>query len=296
MPNLYPVSIKHLHKSCIVKYLGSGGYADVKLYKCREKEVLNGKLIECKECFVVKQLKINRNKWNFWNLKKKNNDNLLKKKLLKEFTIGTLLNHPNIRKTIDIDIIDNCIIFEYCDGMDFYNYLREYNPSLVLDKKMFYFKQIVEAVEYIHDLGIAHMDIKLENIMVNIYDEKIKLIDFGEACICKINDEKITHKGIHGSYPYMAPEQFTENHYDALKVDIWSLGIILYEIIFNKMPWRKAIKDDVKYRNFYKKYNDDLDIFLPLLDKKSSIYLLFVNILKPDPLLRCNIKFIKNLL
>jgi serine/threonine protein kinase len=142
MPKLFPLNINHLHDSVIVKRLGEGGFGDVKLYKCREKEKSeSGEIIECSMCFVVKQIKCKlRNPFFcFKNSISKQNDSKIKKILLNEYTIGTLLHHRNIRETIDIDLVDNCIIFEYCNGCDFYNYILNTNKNrtdllFILDK------------------------------------------------------------------------------------------------------------------------------------------------------------------
>jgi serine/threonine protein kinase len=295
MPKLYPLNINHLHDSTIVKCLGRGSFGDVKLYKCKEKEKSqNGEMVECSRCFVVKQIKtLHKGFWETF-IHKKEDDAKIKKILLNEYTIGSLLHHPNIRETLDIDLVDNCIIFEYCDGCDLFNYISNCKSSK--SEFCFYFKQMLNAIEYIHNMGIAHMDLKLENIMIDTQNKVLKLIDFGQACVCKINGNNIKKSGIHGSEPYIAPEEFCEREYDPLKVDIWALGIILYELMYKKMPWKRAVKTDsnfVKYLNCF--YNNNLVCVFPNLAENDPIFKVLIKTLDPDPLNRSNIVEIKNL-
>jgi protein-serine/threonine kinase len=300
MPKLSPSNINHLHDSIIIKFLGKGGFGNVKLYQCREKiKDKNGQIIECSKCFVVKQL-YNKSFKNFFGLIKNPKEYKLKKILLNEYTIGTLLHHPNIRETIDIDLIYNCIIFEYCDGIDLYDYIIEnkYNTFCRIEF-IFYFRQIINAVQYMHNMGIAHRDLKLENIMINTNTKILKLIDLGEACVCSINGYKINSFGIHGTKSYIAPEQFSlKQSYDALKVDIWSIGIILYELIYLKMPWNVANNTDlryIKYRDSYKTIKS-IPIYFPNVNTESTLHKLFIMMLNPNPKLRNTIDYINEIL
>jgi protein-serine/threonine kinase len=286
MPKLYPLNIKHLHNSIIVSCLGEGTFGNVKLYKCKEKNLSDtGEFLECNKCFVVKQIK--KKKHYFWDFDKtKTEDSKIKKALLNEYAIGSLLHHPNIRETLDIDLIDNCIIFEYCNGNTLFDYIINNKIDFFKDKILQdYFTQIIRAIEYIHNNNVAHLDLKLENIMIT--DNVIKIIDFGEAC-CLNN--KIT--GIHGTTPYIAPEEFNLEYFDGTKVDIWALGIILYEMIYKSFPWEIAKVKNIRYNKFCTLYNNDnLNIFFP--NSSIDIIKLFKKMLNPNPDKRCNINDIK---
>ena len=120
-----------------------------------------------------------------------------------------------------------------------------------------------------------------------ITDNVIKIIDFGEAC-CLNN--KIT--GIHGTTPYIAPEEFNLEYFDGTKVDIWALGIILYEMIYKSFPWEIAKVKNIRYNKFCTLYNNDnLNIFFP--NSSIDIIKLFKKMLNPNPDKRCNINDIK---
>lgn len=280
--HLHPYTINHLHNAEYIKYLGSGGFGEVKLYKCKDKD--GG--CTCNKIFVVKHSKCS---------KFKKTDNIfktLRKNILNEYTIGTLLHHPCIRETLDVDLQDNSIIFEYCPGIDFFNLLK--SNSLDIKDCILYFKQLIEGVSYMHNIGIAHMDLKLENILVDSVTKKIKIIDFGEARVFRDSlhiSTVILNKGLHGSLPYVAPEEFEEKEYNPEKVDVWSCGIILYEIIYNTFPWFKAHISDDRYKKYlYNRSNDMCNVFLPHFPSRNLLLLL----LNPNPERRCHIEEIKS--
>ena len=244
LKHLNPSRLKHLHDAICKEHLGEGGFGSVELYQCKERCLGE----DCNKCFVVKKMKM-PSKYNIKYYLHGSDvvDKNIEKHFLQEYTIGILLEHPNIRQTLDIDIKSHSIIFEYCPGIDLLDYLNVYksNNTKPLIK---YFNQILDAVEYIHDMGIAHMDLKLENVVLNKVNDKIKIIDFGEAVVYKQFNKNVFYKGLNGTPEYMPPEMLTHKEYDPEKVDIWSCGIILYNLIYNKMPWERASASDFKYK------------------------------------------------
>lgn len=285
LDHLHPNSLNHLHDAEYIKCLGKGSFGEVKLYKCIEKES-NEKC--CNKYFVVKKLKCYSN-----NGKIKIDKKFIKKNLINEYTIGTLLDHPCIRKTLDIDLIDNALIFEYFPGIDLFEYLKSDNCN-IKDEINFY-EQFIDAVEYMHKIGIAHMDLKLENIMVDIINKKIKIIDFGESHVFHdtTHIETIIPKhGIHGSKSYIAPEEFTKNYYDPEKVDVWSCGIILYELLYTSIPWKIANIYDCRFRTYITCYENPTDLSNKFF-KKHIGYNILIKMLNPNPEKRCKIKDIK---
>ena len=274
--HLHPYTINHLRDAECIKYLGRGGFGEVKLYKCKDK--VDG--CSCNQIFVVKQIKYN---------KFKKTD--LRKNLLNEYTIGTLLHHPCIRVTLDVDLEDNYIIFEYCPGTDFLNLLK--SDSLNNKDGIMYFKQLIDGISYMHNIGIAHMDLKLENVLVDCITKKIKIIDFGEARVFHDSlhiSTIIPDKGLHGTLPYIAPEEFDDNEYNPEKVDVWSCGIILYEIIYKTLPWYKANITDNRYKKYlYNRSTNNCDSFLPHYPTRNLLLLM----LNPNSDRRCHIEEVK---
>ena len=271
--HLHPYTINHLHDAECIKHLGKGAFGEVKLYKCKDKNKDNNCL--CNKFFVVKKINCDKYNQHPYIIKK------LRKNMLNEYTIGTLLHHPYIIETLDVDLQDNSIIFEYYPGIDFFNYIKHGKPSF--KDEVLYFKQCLEGVSYMHDIGVAHMDLKLENIVINTDNKTIKIIDFGESRVFHESlhiNSIIPEKGLHGSLPYMAPEEFENKEYNPEKVDVWSCGIILYEIVYNSFPWVKAQIEDVRYKNYITCIKDDcLYKILPNYSSRDIIY----KMLTPNP-------------
>jgi serine/threonine protein kinase len=124
------------------------------------------------------------------------------------------------------------LVMEYCCNGTLYDFIR--NKKVKSDhqaSRLFY--QIVSAVKYCHEKGVAHRDLKTLNVLLDI-ENNIKICDFG-LCIYFIGKEKV--KTFFGSPCYSSPECLQHVEYDAQKADVWSLGVILYELIVGKLPW-----------------------------------------------------------
>ena len=142
--------------------------------------------------------------------------------------------------TIDINENSFCNILEYCTGPDLGFYLRK-NGIIPENIAKIIVKQILEALLYLKKKKkkIIHYDLKPENILFD-NDMNIKITDFGLAKIIEedLDYVQLTSQGV-GTYWYLPPECFEEKKDIKInsKVDIWSLGVILYEMIFNKKPF-----------------------------------------------------------
>jgi serine/threonine protein kinase len=95
------------------------------------------------------------------------------------------------------------------------------------------FKQLIDALTYIHARGLAHRDLKPENILIDDHD-KIKLIDFG---LSNFQAEDGLFGTRVGSTCYAAPECFGHDRYDGFKCDAWSCGVVLYTMLTGQLPW-----------------------------------------------------------
>ena len=137
----------------------------------------------------------------------------------------------------------------------------EYAPydlfSVVMSSKMCrpeiycVFRQICDGVEYLHEMGLAHRDLKLDNCVMTT-NNVVKLIDFGTATVFHYPgkaQQKAT--GIVGSDPYLAPEVITQENYDPRKTDVWSVAIIFMCMVLRRFPWKiPDAKADPSFRAF----------------------------------------------
>ncbi|CAL1704371.1 unnamed protein product [Somion occarium] len=113
------------------------------------------------------------------------------------------------------------------------------------------FRQICDGVEYLHSLGLAHRDLKLDNCVMTS-SNVVKLIDFGTATVFHYPGKKTTMAtGIVGSDPYLAPEVISEDSYDPRKTDVWSVAIIFMCMVLRRFPWKiPDSKVDPSFRAF----------------------------------------------
>ena len=167
-------------------------------------------------------------------------------RIINERDIMKELNNKNIIKILDYFEDENYIfiVMEYINGGNLYSFIKK---RMKLKEKMakYIFKQIISAINYIHKHNIAHKDIKLENILLDI-NHGIKICDFGIAK--KVNSPDQLFYGISGTPLYMAPEIFYKSNfgYKGFPVDAWASGIALYIMLSGELPFKadKSVKKD----------------------------------------------------
>jgi serine/threonine protein kinase len=119
------------------------------------------------------------------------------------------------------------------------------------------FRQIVDGVDYLHGMGLAHRDLKLDNCVMT-KENVVKIIDFGTATVFHYPGkapQKAT--GIVGSDPYLAPEVLTGRAYDPQKSDVWSIAIIFLCMTLRRFPWKiPDTKSDINFRSFVNVHPD----------------------------------------
>ncbi len=146
-----------------------------------------------------------------------------------------VLSHPNIVKVYDVSFGDRIqyITMEIIDGITLKDFIEQQHVINWKDAVHFTV-QILKALEHAHEKGVIHRDIKPQNIML-LKDGTIKVTDFGIARIQKSNSHTITNKAI-GSVHYISPEQARADITDE-KSDIYSVGVMLYEMLTGKLPF-----------------------------------------------------------
>ncbi|MCQ4022587.1 MULTISPECIES: Stk1 family PASTA domain-containing Ser/Thr kinase [unclassified Ruminococcus] len=147
-----------------------------------------------------------------------------------------VLNHQNIVKVYDVSFGDviQYIVMEYIDGITLKEYIELQDNNISWKEAVLFTTQILQALEHAHSKGIVHRDIKPQNIML-LQDGTIKVTDFGIARFSSVETRTMTDKAI-GSVHYIAPEQAKGELTDG-KTDIYSVGVMLYEMLAGKLPF-----------------------------------------------------------
>lgn len=194
---------------------------------------------------------------------------------MNELKLAFRLNHPNIVKINDIftEFGINYISYEYINGGNLRD-LMEKSPIKNLEDIVKIITDVAKALDHVHGKGIVHRDIKPENILISYENEGVtyKLTDFGVSKFCSA-DRLL--KTLVGSPAYMAPDIYRQA-YDS-RSDLYSLGVIFYELLFRKRPFSGSYADlmnDHLYKNVCFPQNDISEkikyILSKLLAKKAE--------------------------
>ena len=158
-----------------------------------------------------------------------------KSRVMNEISILKKVHHNNIIKLYEIIETETkiYIIMEYCDCGELFSYIvdSEYLPE---EEACKYFQQIISSLSYLHSQNISHRDIKPENILLtsNKNEIKCKLIDFGIS----VTNNNLLETPC-GTPMYVSPEMYLEKEYDGKISDIWSVGVLLYSMVFGFLPF-----------------------------------------------------------
>ena len=223
--------------------------------------------------------------------KDKKDDNIENKQnnapILEEIKIQQKFHHKNIAKYYDYcDLKDyGCIIMELAEYGDL-NYIQKklIQQNCLSETFLAYItKQILDGLFYIHKLKIIHMDIKPHNILIN-KNLEIKITDFSVSLSYEKtkNSEKIKLP-LTGTNPFMSPEVLNKEQIDiedASKIDMFSLGIMLYHLAFEEFPYDLNINVNKNFRQAYEKIKYK-NLEFPKNKSKSGKYSnLFIKFLK----------------
>ena len=207
----------------ITSELGIGSYASVKL----------GIHKETKNKFAIK-------------IYNKNliNDDEKKYTIKNEIFILNQLDNENIMKLYDVIETNRYLylIMEYINGISLLDFIQKQKNHRIdenICKELFY--QIVKGILYCQNKNICHRDIKLENILI-INNKIIKIIDFGFAIKCNRDEYQ---EFFCGTLYYMPPEIVNKQKYIPFYSDIWSLGVLLYTMIFGNFPFRANKEEEL---------------------------------------------------
>lgn len=163
-----------------------------------------------------------------------NNDDF-KRRFKNESKAIALLSHENIVKVYDVNFGEKLqyIVMEYIDGITLKEFINK-QGSITWNDALFFMTQILRAVQHAHDKGIVHRDIKPQNIIL-LPNGNLKVTDFGIARFSRSDTKTLTEQAI-GSVHYISPEQ-AKGEYTDEKADIYSIGVVLYEMLSGKVPF-----------------------------------------------------------
>jgi 5'-AMP-activated protein kinase catalytic alpha subunit len=182
----------------------------------------------------------------------------------------------------------NYIVMELLPNGDIHNYIAD-TDKFAEPLARYYMKQLINAVEYMHRQGIAHRDLKLDNI---ILDKKFnaKIIDFGFS---DSNEKSGEFKGTHN---FIAPEMFAEDEFETKPLDVFALGVWLFIMVQGCLPFLEATGFDKLYRIFWTNQNQFwLTHYKKFKHKHSKSFVsLMQRMLHPNPARRIAIKDLKN--
>uniref|UniRef100_A0A8C2EYA3 non-specific serine/threonine protein kinase n=1 Tax=Cyprinus carpio TaxID=7962 RepID=A0A8C2EYA3_CYPCA len=161
-------------------------------------------------------------------------DDLDRAHIQREIEITASLVHPNIIRLYEVFESRERIVMvmEYASGGELYDYIQD-KQRLSEEEARHFFRQITSAVQYCHKNGVVHRDLKLENILLD-KDLNVKLADFG------LSNRYMRGQCLDtfcGSPLYASPEIVNGLPYHGPEVDCWSLGVLLYALVYGSMPF-----------------------------------------------------------
>ncbi|CAI4038910.1 hypothetical protein SMKI_06G2620 [Saccharomyces mikatae IFO 1815] len=170
--------------------------------------------------------------------------------IVREVFYHRQFDFPYITKLYEVIVTESKVwmALEYCPGKELYDHLLSLRRLSLLECGEL-FAQISGAVYYAHSMHCVHRDLKLENILLD-RNGNAKLTDFGFTRECMT---KTTLETVCGTTVYMAPELIERKTYDGFKIDIWSLGVILYTLITGYLPF----DDDDEVKTKWKIVNEE---------------------------------------
>ncbi|XP_061432783.1 serine/threonine-protein kinase SIK3-like [Lethenteron reissneri] len=167
------------------------------------------------------------------------------KKIFREVQIMKMLKHPHIVRLYQVMETERMIylVTEYASGGEIFDHLVAHGRMAEKDARR-KFKQIVAAVNFCHSRRVVHRDLKAENLLLD-HNLNIKIADFGFSN--RFTPGQLL-KTWCGSPPYAAPELFEGKEYEGPKVDIWSLGVVLYVLVCGALPFDGSTLQNLRAR------------------------------------------------
>lgn len=152
----------------------------------------------------------------------------------RELRLSESVECEHLVRCVDVVYLEHLIILvlEHFEGRDLLTAVIEDPEGMSRNWKRI-FRQMCLGVQYLHERGLAHRDLKPDNILIN-RDFDVKLCDYG--LLCESRSSRISSTKC-GTLPYMSPEMIHEKSYSGRSADIWALGVVLYVVVTGCIPW-----------------------------------------------------------
>ncbi|HAA54304.1 MAG TPA: hypothetical protein DCE42_06090, partial [Myxococcales bacterium] len=167
--------------------------------------------------------------------------------MIREFQMAQRLKHPGIVSMYNIDKLPETgqlfYLMEYVEGVNLQGMvdtLHEEGKSFRIDEAFPILSSLSEILVYAHSEGVVHRDLKPANIMLT-YENQVKLVDFGLAKAFNTTNNPVFHTGHNGTFYYIAPEQLVGGQIVTPSADIFSLGVIAYQLLTGELPVAMAL-------------------------------------------------------
>ncbi|KAK4319850.1 hypothetical protein Pmani_009237 [Petrolisthes manimaculis] len=208
------------HHYTVLRQIGKGAFGCVRM-SVRNSD---GLLVVTK---FIKKSKVYKDSWV--------DDLLLRRRVPLEVSLLMTLDHPNIvsvHEMFESDDYFQLVMEKWGAGMDLFEFIDR-NPALDEPLAAHIFRQIVSALRYLHSLSIVHRDVKDENVILDA-NFHVKLIDFGSAAFTRPGR---TFAQFAGTVEYCSPEVLKGNRYSGYELEVWSLGVTMYTLMYGENPF-----------------------------------------------------------
>ena len=179
-----------------------------------------------------------------------------------EVSLLLTLKHPGIVNVIDVFQNESFVqmVMEKHGDMDLYEFI-ERKPKMNEALASLIFRQVVSAVGYLHSRGILHRDIKDENIVID-HNFQCRLIDFGSATFFKPGQ---LFSRFYGTLEYCSPEVLRGHPYRGPELEVWSLGVLLYTLMYGVNPFSSP-EDTMLAKIYFSPFKDVSAVFKDLIE------------------------------
>jgi len=164
-------------------------------------------------------------------------DDTMLKRFYREARASAALDHPNVIHAYEIDQTDqfHYMVMEYIEGSSLEDIVIKEGP-LPVPRAVKYVRQAAAGLQYIHESGLVHRDIKPGNLLLDYAKDAVKILDMGLARFFNDNEELLT-RGVLGTVDYFAPEQTMDSHAVDIRADIYGLGGTMSFLLTGSPPF-----------------------------------------------------------